>query len=227
MTRCAAVLTVLAVLLAALGAPTAAAAPEASGRSLNHVAVIGDSYTTGSTEGGQGPNGWAPRVWQSLTTQGYRLAPDVAAEGGAGYAVRGNRGSLFGDLTPRAVRPDDTLVVFFGSRNDLHADPKVVAANAGAAFALARRTAPGARLLVIGPPWTGADVPPDVLRIRDALHAQALAQGAAFYDPLIAGWFFGTPWLIGHDGVHPTDAGHAFLADRIAPLIAGQLSRPV
>ena len=61
-----------------------------------------------------------------------------------------------------------------------------------------------------------ADVPPAVLRIRDALRAQAVSHGATFYDPLIAGWFFGTPWLIGHDGVHPTDAGHAFLADRIA-----------
>ena len=216
-------LTALTVLVtpAAWGAPAASTAP------ASRIAVIGDSYTTGSTEGGVGPSGWAPRVWQMLATQGFNVTPEVSAEGGAGYAIRGNHGSLFGDLTPRAVRPDDALVVFFGSRNDAPADPNVVAANAAVAFAQARRTAPGAKLLVIGPPWTGADVPPAVLRIRDALRAQAVSHGATFYDPLIAGWFFGTPWLIGHDGVHPTDAGHAFLADRIAPLIAAQLSRPV
>ena len=53
-----------------------------------------------------------------LARQGWSIAPDVAAEGGAGYGVRGNHGSVFGDLTARAVQPDDTLVVFFGSRND-------------------------------------------------------------------------------------------------------------
>jgi lysophospholipase L1-like esterase len=30
--------------------------------------------------------------------------------------------------------------------------------------------------------------------------------------------------LIGKDGVHPTDAGHAYMADMIAPLIRAQLS---
>lgn len=220
MTRWKAVATTLAMLMGAV-----AAAPTASGVAPSRVAVIGDSYTTGSNEGGQGPNGWAPLVWRMLEGQGFDITPDVAAEGGAGYAVRGNHGSLFGDLTPRAVRPDDALVVFFGSRNDEHADPNVLAADARNAFALARRTAPRARLLVIGPPWTGADVPRDVLQIRDTLRAQALAAGATFYDPLIAGWFFGTPWLIGGDGVHPTDAGHAFLASRIAPLIVGQLTQ--
>lgn len=222
--KAAAVVAVL-MLTVLLGAQPGWAAPAASTAAPNRIAVIGDSYTTGSNEGGQGPNGWAPHVWAALAAQGFNVTPDVSAEGGAGYAIRGNRGSLFGDLTPRAVRPDDTLVVFFGSRNDAPADPNVVAANAAAAFTQARRIAPAAKLLVIGPPWTSATVPAEVLRIRDVLRTQAVTHGATFYDPLIAGWFFGTPWLIGHDGVHPTDAGHAFLADRIAPLVAAQLSR--
>jgi lysophospholipase L1-like esterase len=32
------------------------------------------------------------------------------------------------------------------------------------------------------------------------------------------------PELIGRDGVHPTDAGHSYMAQRIAPLIYGQLT---
>jgi phospholipase/lecithinase/hemolysin len=204
-----------------------ASAPAASGAMLNHVAVIGDSYTTGSNQGGQGPNGWAPQVWQMLARQGFRITPDVAAEGGAGYGVRGNHGSVFGDLTARAVRPDDTLVVFFGSRNDQSVDPQALAIAARDDFASARRTAPNARLLVIGPPWPTADVPGVVFRIRDILYAQARVAGAAFMDPLTARWFFDAPALIGTDGVHPTDAGHAYMAQLIAPLIASQLTPTV
>ena len=37
----------------------------------------------------------------------------------------------------------------------------------------------------------------------------------------------GRPELIGGDGVHPTDAGHAYMADKIAPLIGAELNRRV
>jgi phospholipase/lecithinase/hemolysin len=171
-----------------------------------------------------GPNGWPTLAWQLLAGRGLPIAADVAAEGGAGYGTPGNHGNMFGALTPRAVRPDDALVVFFGSRNDQPVDPQDLAAKSSAAFALARRTAPMAKMLVIGPPWPTPDVPPVVLQIRDVLKAEARAAGATFFDPLTAGWFFDTPGLIGSDGVHPTDAGHMYLADRIAPLIAAQLT---
>jgi lysophospholipase L1-like esterase len=190
---------------------------------VNYVAVIGDSYTTGTGEGGQGPRGWAARTWQALARQGLQVVPYVVSEGGAGYGVRGNHGSVFSDLTARAVRPNDSLVVFFGSRNDQGVDPAVLAGMVQNAFDLARRTAPSARLLVIGPPWPTADVPHDVLQIRDILSAQAQAAGATFVDPIAEQWFVGRPDLIGPDGIHPNDAGHAYMADKIAPLIGGQL----
>jgi lysophospholipase L1-like esterase len=187
--------------------------------------VIGDSYTTGTDEGGLGPNSWTALAWQALIRQGMQVAADVASEGRAGYGVRGDHGSVFRDLTARAVTPGDALVVFFGSRNDQTVDPGLLPTLTQDNFALARRTAPSARLLVIGPPWPTADVPAAVLRIRDILNAQARAAGAAFVDPIAAGWFVGRPDLIGADGVHPNDAGHAYLAAKIAPLIAAQLPR--
>ena len=88
---------------------------------------------------------------------------------------------------------------------------------------MARRGAPTARLLVIGPPWPTDDVPDNVWRVRDALAAEAAAIGATFIDPLAEHWFVGRPELIGKDGIHPTDAGHAYMADKIAPLILAQL----
>jgi GDSL-like lipase/acylhydrolase family protein len=191
----------------------------------NHVAVVGDSYTTGTDEGGLGPRAWTDLAWHTLASRGVRVAADVAAEGRAGYGVRGDHGSIFQDLTGRAVKPADGLVVFFGSRNDEGVDPGLLAGKARDTFDLARALAPSAKFLVIGPPWPTADVPWQVLEVRDVLNAAARAVGAAFIDPIGDRWFVDRPDLIGPDGVHPNDAGHQYLADKIAPLIRMQLSR--
>jgi GDSL-like lipase/acylhydrolase family protein len=191
------------------------------------IAVVGDSYTNGTAIGGQGPNAWPVRAWKTLDRQGLNVVADVAAEGRAGYGVRGDQGNLFGDLTARAVKPDDALVVFYGSRNDQGVDPNALNSEVSGALSLAHGIAPGAKLLVIGPPWPTADVPPAVLQIRDILSFQSLLAGAAFVDPIAAGWFVDRPDLIGRDGVHPTNAGHVYMADKIAPLIGAQLPRRV
>jgi len=191
---------------------------------LNHAAVIGDSYTTGTDEGGLGPKSWTARAWQTLAARGERIAADVAAEGKAGYGEPGDHGSVFEDLTARAVKPGDALVVFFGSRNDQGVNPGLLGDRVRDTFVMARRFAPSARFLVIGPPWPTADVPGSMLRIRDVLNAAARAAGAAFVDPIADRWFVGRPDLIGADGVHPNDAGHEYLADKIGPIIGMQLS---
>ena len=194
---------------------------------VNHIAVVGDSYTTGTDLGGLGSKGWTAQAWQLLAKQGVPVTADVAAEGGAGYGTRGNHGSVFEDLTADAVKPDDVLVVFYGSRNDQGVDPTQLSILAWGTFQLAHRTAPSAKLLVIGPPWPTANPPDAILKIRDTLKYQAQVAGATFIDPIAAGWFVGRPDLIGKDGVHPTDAGHAYMAAKIAPLIGAQLSRRV
>ncbi len=195
--------------------------------SQNRVAVIGDSYTTGGDLGGLGPNGWTARAWKGLAEYRIPISADVGAEGGAGYGTRGNHGSVFEDLTARTVRPDDVLVVFFGSRNDQNVDPARLSILAYGTFQLARRIAPSATFLVIGPPWPTADPPAAIVRIRDALQYQANVAGATFVDPIAERWFVGQPELIGADGVHPTDAGHEYMADKIAPLIAAHLPKRI
>lgn len=189
-----------------------------------HIAVIGASYTTGSNEGGNGPLSWTAQAWNLLAQRGIQVQADVAAEGGAGYGQPGNRGSIFQDLTARAVRRGDALVVFFGSRNDQPVNPTRLTGLAADAFHLARHVAPDAHMPVIGPPWPSSTPPPAVLAIRDTLRGQAAAIGATFVDPIAEDWFVGHPDLIGHDGVHPTDAGHAYMATKIAPLIYSQLT---
>ncbi|MGV9802481.1 Rv0518 family GDSL lipase [Mycobacterium sp. NPDC003449] len=191
----------------------------------SHIAVIGDSYTTGTDLGGLGPRGWTTLAWQNLAGHGVKVVADVGAEGGAGYVVRGNRGGIFRDLVARTVKPDDSLIVFYGSRNDKDADPLAIALMSRDALALARQMAPSAKILVIGPPWINANVPPNMFRMRDILRDTARDAGAEFFDPLAAGWFFDRPDLIGTDQIHPTDAGHAYMADKIAPLISNDLPR--
>ncbi|MDA4088669.1 Rv0518 family GDSL lipase [Mycolicibacterium hassiacum] len=191
--------------------------------SVNRVAVIGDSYTAGGEFGGLGRKAWTARAWEALARQRIPLTLDVGAEGGAGYGTRGENGSLFEDLAARTVKADDVLVVFFGSRNDQGVHPAQLSILVYGAFQLARRMAPKASFLVIGPPWPTADPPPAVLQIRDTLRYQAGVAGATFVDPIAEGWFVGRPELIGADGVHPTDAGHQYLADKIAPLIGARL----
>ena len=217
------VLVGVAVVSTALLATVHSPAPAHSTPSTP-IAVIGDSYTDGSAEGGNGPRSWPQLAWQMLAREGVEVDADVAAEGGAGYAQRGSGGSIFLDLTARAVHPDDALVVFFGSRNDQPVDPMWFSGLAAGTFLQARLTAPAAKLLVIGPPWPTETPPPAVLRIRDALRDQAWGAGALFIDPIAEGWFVGRPDLIGGDGVHPNDAGHVYLAEKITPLIYDELS---
>lgn len=77
---------------------------------------------------------------------------------------------------------------------------------------------------MIGPPWGSSTPPPSVLAIRGTLRTQATAIGATFVDPIAEDWVVGRPDLIGHDGVHPADAGHAYMAAKSAPLIYSQLT---
>lgn len=200
------------------------AAPTALGAPASQIAVIGDSYTAGSDEGGRGVRSWPELAWALLAREGVEVNADVAAEGGAGYGQRGDAGSVFEDLTARAVRRGDALIVFFGSRNDQPVDSQKFPELAAGALQLARFAAPAAKVLVIGPPWPTASPPPEVLRIRDSLRDEAGAIGAAFADPIAEDWFVGRADLIGQDGVHPTDAGHAYMAEKIAPLIYDQLT---
>ena len=212
------------MVLAAVTLSAVLAAATAVGSTPSTIAIIGDSYTAGSGEGGNGPRSWPELAWGLLARQGVEVDADVAAEGGAGYGQRGSRGSVFEDLTARAVRRNDDLIVFFGSRNDQAVDPQKFPSLAADTFHLARFAAPAAKVLVIGPPWPTASPPSAVLKMRDSLREQAAAVGAVFVDPITEGWFVGHPDLIGQDGVHPNDAGHAYMATKIAPLIYDQLT---
>jgi|KBSSwiStaDraftv2_1062776.scaffolds.fasta_scaffold00836_2 lysophospholipase L1-like esterase len=191
----------------------------------HQVSVIGDSFTSGSLQGGVGPNGWPALVRKILGDEDVDVEIRYAPEAGAGYATVGNSGGVFDNQVSAVVGIASELVVFFGSTNDGVAPPDELRKSVAEDFARAKALAPHAKLLVIGPTWLTTDPPTEMQRVRDILRDESSAAGAVFVDPLAEHWIADRPQLIGGDGIHPTDEGHRYLAMKIAPLIATELER--
>ena len=191
------------------------------------VGVIGDSYTSGTPVGGLGDKGWPALAQKQLRSQGLDVDLSVGAEGGSGYVDPGGKGHVFGDQILRAVKPDDQLVVLYGSSNDATDTVPLdkLATTIGGVMSQVKTRAPKAKLLVIGPNFTHPDPPPGILAVRDVVEKQAQEAGATWVDPIAEGWFLDRQDLIAPDA-HPTDDGHKYLAQKIAPLIAAQLTVP-
>jgi lysophospholipase L1-like esterase len=183
------------------------------------VVVIGDSYTVGSDEGGRGDRGWPTLVWKAVDKQNVRLSLKVHGEGGAGYVQRGIHGGVFGQKIVESVGIADDLVVLFGSGNDVDVPPDDLVSTVRDDFAKVKQLAPRAKMLVIAPVWPAPNLTPRNLRVHDILRDHAAQVGATFVDPIAQRWIVDTPQLIGGDGVHPTDDGHKYLAQKISPLI--------
>ena len=182
------------------------------------LAVYGDGYSTGSTLGGQGAAGWPALVAERLDAELRLNAVPMA-----GFARAGSTGQDFADIAAASPVADADVTVVFGSRNDLNTSLASVAAGAAETFARIRTAAPETELVVVGPAWSDAAIPPNLFLLRDAVEEAALEAGATFVDPLADGWFATPTGLIANDGISPTDAGHEFLASRIAPTVEAAL----
>ncbi|WP_158544897.1 SGNH/GDSL hydrolase family protein [Blastococcus sp. TF02-9] len=196
-------------------------APSPAAADAPVLAFYGDRYVVGTQLGGLGPTGWPALVSQRLGAQATE--PHGAID--TGYVA----GSIFGGLTYEAIaaqqpEPDADITIVFGSRNDFQAPQADITAAATRTFDIIRANAPGTQLLVIGPAWTDAAVPPELPPVRDAVRQAALAAGVTFVDPLAERWFFDDVGLIGPDLISPNDAGHAYLADQIEPFVRELLS---
>ncbi len=215
----------IAVFLAACSSPEQLTSAQQAALPGDHIVVIGDSYTMGSENNGKDPDDWPAMVWDQLRAKGYDVQPTVVGEGGAGYIHKGYRGGIFGDKVS-AVQPSTDLVVFFGGANDLDIPPDVEKNTVSQTLKAARLAAPKANMLIIGPAWPRADVPPEVWKIRDILRDEAAVIGAKFVDPLAERWPWDDPSLIGSDWVPPDRAGQQWLAQKILRLIQVELPPP-
>ncbi|OZC75203.1 hypothetical protein CH251_10535 [Rhodococcus sp. 06-462-5] len=190
------------------------------------VFVIGDSYTAGSLQGGLKRQNWVQRANIGLNEGAYRFTFTSQASLSTGYTRRGPTGYTFQDLFANTPRPLVDLVVVFGGGYDRGMDVDTTSRNL---YELIRSRSPEASLVVVGPPSPDPEVPGDILAVRDVLQRNAVAAGATFVDPIAEGWFRGeNAKFIGQDGSLPTDEGHQYMADLLAPQIQTAIeNRPV
>jgi lysophospholipase L1-like esterase len=182
------------------------------------VVVLGDSFASGSSM-----DSGAPARWPALLAARDGFTVRVDAVGGSGFTVDApNRpGTDFTDQATRinktGVAPD--TVVIMAARNDIHqsAVPTIEAAITKTIQTI-RRLAPNATILVIGPVRAEGTVPQIVQVFATREWRATKAQGAAYQDGATqpGPWLVG-PGVVGTDDVHPTDAGHRIIADKIEP----------
>jgi lysophospholipase L1-like esterase len=192
--------------------PTAAA-PTGEATAGLPVAVIGDSISEGTPYGGRGAANWT-----FLVGEARRWTVTDTAVGGTGYVNPGPSAPYAAAQLERVVAARPRLVIVEGSRNDIGFPVDRIRDAARGLYRQLRDRIPGVRLVVIGPFWN-AGTSVKAFAVRDALASEARDAGATFVDPMAEQWFtdaYGTP-LIGADDVHPTDAGHALYARRLAP----------
>lgn len=236
MRRWVTVIAVVAVLASGCASPTVSREPpelpaltQAPRTNFAYVAVIGDSFTNGSSSGGRGPNGWPEIVTAILKGKGINIKTAVAASSGSGYVKHGTTGSVpFVNQIARVVGSQDALVVVFGSPYDqsiLPGSADRLMNTVENTLSEVKKAAPKAKVLVIGPAWVLPNPSPGIMQVRDIVRTQAEAQSLTFVDPLADNWFDGNSEMVGTNGDSPNDAGHLLMAQKIAPIISEQLAR--
>jgi len=192
-------------------------APPAPMTPTANVAVIGDSYANGSTDGNQA---WPAVVAALLQEQNINVDMQIAGP-------RGKSRRPMNKQVHDAVGPTTKLVVLFGSLNNSTSPAVDLSSGVSSAMAEAKKISSNARFLLIGPIWLDDTPPQNVLTARVMLRADAEAAGAAFIDPIGERWFTDQPNLFGPNMILD-EAGHSYMAARMAPLIAEQLrSTPI
>jgi len=157
----------------------------------------------------------------------------ILASNGSGYTVVGPAADAK-DLPGHAeeVLGDASIVVIFGGRNDMHNAERVdeIEAQAARTIRIVGERAPRAQVLVVGPPWINPWPSKEILRVRDRVRAATEDADVGWLDPIADGWFAeedqlvdGRSRLIAEDRIHPTDEGHAYLAQKLMPHIEDRI----
>lgn len=211
--------------------PVAAAADGVSLPALTlpddpQVLVFGDSWTFGSAATVP-TNGYAYRL-------AHLISGDTVVRGvrGSGYQRPGIDGPDFrtriGQLE-RWIEPD--LIIMQGSINDRREDPAGYPGAVNAAWDAMAARFPGVPIVILGPAPHELPVGAATARIDRDLARLAAQRGWWYISPVREQWITEADYLryidVGVGRKHPTDAGHAFLAERVAAALEGFRSAPV
>lgn len=179
------------------------------------LVTVGDSFTD--------PD-WTPGGWPELVAERVGLPLLNLGHSGSGY-VREAEDSTFPWSVAQHLPSTAAAVIVWGGYNDAASVvPVDVARAAATTLRLVRRLAPGAGLVAVGPQWVTEDPTPQVLQLRDAVRAAAIAEGAVWADPIDERWLVSRPELLLPDGLHPGPQAQELLADRMTPLVQTALA---
>ena len=192
----------------------------ASGPGVPRLAIVGASFTAGVGSG-------ADRSWAVLLARHLRWDAVVDGVPGAGYvragAGPGSRGPVAAEIARaglRALRP--SLVIVQAGHDDIGVPPALERRRVEQAVGVIRAEAPRAKIVLLtvfpGRSHRGAS------RTDRAIVAAARAADPAMIiiDPLTAGWRYAHV----RDGLHPTAAGSAWIAGRVAAVLREYGVRP-
>lgn len=190
-----------AVEAACAGGNTQGAPPRAA-RGDTPAAIIGDSWASGYG------------LADPADSFAYRLArlrrwnAVVSAVAGTGFSTSGVCGDGRDYASRIPVVPTDAEVVLIeGGLNDVASDD--LTTHAVGVIEGAKRQAPGALVVVVGPPHVPLRAPNDIRTTDKALRVAADRTGAHYVSTLQ--WSIPTS-----DDLHPTPAGHAAFASHLA-----------
>jgi lysophospholipase L1-like esterase len=203
----------LAVSTTALAACSAAGPDDGIGEShppgQTVAAFYGDSYTRGT-----GVSDPAFR-WSTQISDDRGWAEVNPSVDGLGYVI--NRDRLQDDLVKLIVAEDPDIVLVTMGLNDNFAMPGQAAEIESAIRDDLKTFAnelPDARLVVVEPFWHTDRRPASVDTIIGWVRDTASDVGAD-YIPGASRWLEGHEEWIGADGIHPNDAGHTEIAERM------------
>jgi len=179
------------------------------------VLIFGDSWTYGSAAG-RPTDGYAYVVSRDL---GW----DAVVDGirGSGYLKPGLDGGAFGErIAALDATLDPDLVIVQGSINDRRLYPADYRAAVTAAWNALADVYPRAQFVILGPAPQVLPVERATALIDADLAELAGARGWAYISPIVEQWITSRDygWIIdtGAGKDHPTTAGHAYLAGRLA-----------
>lgn len=184
-----------------------------AGPDVPAVTFVGDSWTAGV---GAIETGGFP----ALTAEELGWQATVLGSSGSGY-LRPGRSGPFGTRIDEAVAGSPDVIVVQGSLNDHRADLGALPAAAGDALRRLRDAAdPATEIVVLGSSHTPGTDAATIDRINAALAAAAAGAGLVFVDVAAENWTDPADPAVWADPLHPNDAGHARIAERLAKLLA-------
>lgn len=206
------------LLLALVLAGSAACSSSSASSDPVAVTFLGDSWTAGyrASTGGGFPGRTAERLGWQATVLGYP---------GAGYVQAGD-GGPFGRRIDEAVAGAPDVIVVQGSLNDAGTEPTEVDLAAHVTLSRLRDAAdPATRIVVLGAPLAPGTDRPVIEEINRVLADAAQEAGVLFVDMAAQEWIDPDDPDLWADPIHPDDAGHALIAERLADLLEGVVQR--